>query len=132
MGIDRWPSAASGISSESSSSSSESGSDGDSAAASSSVAASSSAAWSSSNGRHGRACGVGGAGGAQKPVVPASKYSQKASESATESDSDDNTQAGPPLKKANVEYAWECRICWFVNSAQAVACAACDTPRGSS
>lgn len=99
------------------------------------------AAWSSSNGRPGRAGGVGGAGGAggaQKKVVPASKRSHKASESATESDnatesdSDDNTQAGPPLKKANVQYAWECRKCLHVNVGAAVACTACDTPRGSS
>lgn len=115
-GIERWPSAGSG-------SSSESGSDGDSAAASSS------AVWSSSNGRPGRAGGAGGAGGAQKPVVPASKRSQRSSESATESESDDDTQAGPPLKK---KYGWQCGICTLINDMKDVVCAVCDTPRDSS
>jgi len=119
MGIDPWDSDCS-----------ESGSDSDGGAA-----ASSSAAWSSSTGRPGRAGGVGGASGsgmAQKRVAPASKASEKASASATESDSEDDAQAGPPLKKAAVEYGWECRICWAINGAQARACAACDTPRASS
>jgi hypothetical protein len=83
----------------------------------------------------GRAGGVGGtsgAGMAQKRVAPASKASQKASASATESDSDDDAQAGPPLKKAAVQYGWECRMCLDINGAQARACAACDTPRASS